>query len=120
MNGSVCLSRNPSREIVIFLPSTIGFASSSNRPDTYSMTTSSSKPSRSMVFFAIQGFMTDSSTLRMSTLVLSSGGNFIVLKSFFSLSPNRMSWLAEVPLNESMADTLFDETALTTAPLFCR
>lgn len=45
----------------------------------YSIRTSSSIPSSSVVRFAIQGFITASSTLRISTFVSNSGVNLVFL-----------------------------------------
>ena len=96
-----------------------GCESSSSKPMAYSTTTSSSKPTNSTTFLTIQGRMTDRFTFRMSTCIAmrhcdahiavhprrhtflsNSGGNFIVLRSFNSLSENRRSWSAEVPLKK--------------------
>lgn len=68
------------------------FSVSSRSPLTYSIKTSSSNPRSSMIFFAIQGLRTASSTLRMSTFVSNEGGNFIFLIISASLSANRPSW----------------------------
>lgn len=63
----------------------------------YSIRTSSSKPSSSMTFLAIQGFMTAISTLRMSTFVSNEGGNCVLRIRAACLSLNRGSWSRLVP-----------------------
>lgn len=98
MKAGVSLVRKPVRFICIFLGSGVGCDSSSSNPIAYSTTTSSSMPTSSTIFFATQGRIIVTFTLRISTLLSNSGGNFIDLRSFVSLSENRLSCSADVPL----------------------
>jgi len=98
MNAPVFDSKNPVKLICIFLGSTIGLVGSSSKPLTYSITTSSSKPSNSTILSEIHGLMTESSTFRMLTFWSSSLGKLIDLSSDFSLSLKRVSCSLEVPL----------------------
>lgn len=89
MNSAVLASKNPVSWICIFFAS--GYRPSSSMPTAYSSTTSSSKPSSSVMRRAIQGFITESSTLCMSTLVSKWRGNLSLRSSDASLSVNRLS-----------------------------
>lgn len=100
MNSGVCLVRNPVRLICIFLGSGVGCESSSSSPMAYSTTTSSSNPTSSMIFLTTHGRITVKLTLRISTFLSNSEGNFIDLRSLSSLSENLRSWSADVPLKK--------------------
>jgi hypothetical protein len=91
MNEGVSFVRNPVRLISIFFGSGLGCCLSSRRPMAYSTTTSSSNPTSSVTFWAIQGLMTDKLIFRMSTFLSNSEGNFIDLRSLTSLSENLLS-----------------------------
>lgn len=100
MNGPVLDSKNPVRLICILFGSTIGLVGSSNKPFTYSTTTSSSNPSNSIIFSEIHGRITESSTLRISTFWSSSLGKLIDFNKDFSLSLKRVSCSLDVPLKK--------------------
>ena len=100
----------------------------------YSTTTSSSIPISSTIFLAIHGLMTDKFTflistytkiiyqqqkkkecMHVSTFLSNSGGNFMLLRSLSSLSENRLSWSAEVPLkNPEKKKNTFNSRVMTT------
>ena len=110
-----------------------GCCSSSRRPIAYSTTTSSSIPMSSTIFLAIHGLMTDKFTflistytkiiyqqqrqkesMHVSTFLSNSGGNFMLLRSLSSLSENRLSWSAEVPLkNPEKKKNTFNSRVMT-------